>query len=43
MKRILIVLDEATYKQINKVKKYNKHTWEQCLLAYADAYAKENE
>jgi len=39
MKRIMIVLDESSYKQINKVKKLNKHTWEECLFAYADAYA----
>jgi len=35
MKRILIVLD---FKEINKVKEFNNHTWEQALYAYADAY-----
>ena len=42
MKRVLIVLDERTFKAISKVKKYNKHTWEQALLCYADAYKKED-
>jgi hypothetical protein len=39
MKRILIILDDADYKHINKIKKLNNHTWEQALFAYADAYA----
>jgi len=41
MKRIMIALEDSEYKQINKVKKYNEHTWEQVLFAYADAYKKE--
>ena len=41
MKKILIILEEKDFKHINKVKKYNKHTWEQVLFAYADAYKKD--
>lgn len=41
MKRILIVLDKPTYDEINEVKKFNRHTWEECLIAYADAYKSE--
>jgi len=41
MKRVLIVLDDKTYKAIKKVKKFNGHTWEQALLAYADTYKQE--
>jgi hypothetical protein len=38
MKRILIVLDDQVYEDIKQVKDDNGHTWDQCLLAYADAY-----
>jgi hypothetical protein len=38
MKRILIVLEDKDFKEINKVKEFNNHTWEQALYAYADAY-----
>lgn len=42
MKRILILLEDADFEEINKVKEYNEHTWEQVLFAYADAYKEEN-
>lgn len=38
MKRILITLEDKEFQIINKVKEHNKHTWEQVLWAYADAY-----
>lgn len=38
MKRILVVLEDKVFDEINKVKEQNEHTWEQALLAYADAY-----
>jgi len=41
MKRILIVVEDDDFKQINKVKEHNGHTWEQALFAYAAAYKKE--
>ena len=41
MKRILIVVDEANFEYLKKVKDHNGHTWEQCLNAYADMYKDE--
>jgi hypothetical protein len=38
MKRILIVVEDKVFTEITKVKEKNNHTWEQTLLAYADAY-----
>lgn len=38
MKRILIVLEDKSYKYLKKIKDKNKHTWEQCLYVYADTY-----
>ena len=42
MKRILIVVDEANFDYLKKIKDKNNHTWEQCLYAYADMYNEED-
>jgi hypothetical protein len=43
MKTVHIHMDNEEYEAIAKVKKQNKHTWEQVLWAYADAYKHKQE